>query len=186
MAYCWIGSANRTSDLTTYRIVNLIAILQIATIVASRGNVYLLGEAYAFGVVWSFFLKSLGVLALRYQRHDQEYKFPFNVRIGSVEIPFGLGTTTLILAFVAIANLFTKQIATIYGVSFTLVLFFTFTISGRINERRRRLQHLEKKPLEEFNLEHQPQVSGATFHATPGGVLVAVLDYHNMELLLKV
>src|SRR5204863_4576153 len=39
---------------TTFRIVNLIAILQIATIVMSKGNVYLLGEAYAFGVVWSF------------------------------------------------------------------------------------------------------------------------------------
>src|SRR6202163_3588204 len=102
---------------TTHRIVNTITLLQIATIIASRGDVYLLGEAYAFGVVWSFFLKSLGVLALRYQRHDQEYKFPFNVRIGSVEIPFGLGTTTLILGFVAIANLFTKQIATIYGVA---------------------------------------------------------------------
>src|SRR5271166_2481725 len=42
---------------TTYRIVNMIALLQLATIVISRGNVYLLGEAYAFGVVWSFFLK---------------------------------------------------------------------------------------------------------------------------------
>ena len=51
---------------TTFRIINLITILQIATIVLSRGDVYLLGEAYAFGVVWSFFLKSLGVLALRY------------------------------------------------------------------------------------------------------------------------
>src|ERR1051326_5578147 len=36
---------------TTYRIINLIAILQIATIALSRGNTYLLGEAYAFGVV---------------------------------------------------------------------------------------------------------------------------------------
>ena len=61
---------------TTYRIINLITILQLVTIIASRGDVYLLGEAYAFGVVWSFFLKGLGVLALRFQRHDQEYKFP--------------------------------------------------------------------------------------------------------------
>ena len=95
---------------TTFRIINLIALLQIVTIVLSRGDVYLLGEAYAFGVVWSFFLKSLGVLVLRYQRHDQEYKFPFNFRIGGVEIPVGLGVTTLILGFVAIANLFSKQI----------------------------------------------------------------------------
>jgi amino acid transporter len=171
---------------TTFRIINLITLLQLTTIVASRGDVYLLGEAYAFGVVWSFFLKSLGVLALRYQRHDQEYKFPFNVRVGSVEIPIGLGATTLILGFVAIANLFSKQIATIYGVAFTLMLFVIFTISEHVNERRRREQHLDKKPLEEFNLEHQPQVNTACLHARPGGVLVAVRDYHNMEHLRKV
>ena len=33
-------------------------ILQILTILASRGDVFLLGEAYAFGVVWSFAPKS--------------------------------------------------------------------------------------------------------------------------------
>ena len=67
---------------TTFRIINMIAILQIATIIVSRGDMYLLGEAYAFGVVWSFFLKSLGVLVLRFQRHDQEYKVPLNIQIG--------------------------------------------------------------------------------------------------------
>jgi amino acid transporter len=171
---------------TTFRIVNLITLMQVATIVLSRGDVYLLGEAYAFGVVWSFFLKSLGVLALRYQRHDQEYKFPFNFRLGGVEIPVGLGLTTLILGFVAIANLFSKKYATIYGLAFTLALFLMFTISERINAHRRRREHLELKPLEEFNLDHQAQVSSATLHARPGSVLVAVRDYHNMEHFKKV
>jgi amino acid transporter len=171
---------------TTYRIINLITFLQLATIVASRGNVYVLGEAYAFGVVWSFFLKSLGVLVLRYQRHDQEYKFPFNLRIAGVEIPIGLGFTTLVLGFVAIANLFSKQIATKYGVAFTLVVFVVFTISERVNARKRQAQHLEKKPLEEFNLEHQPQVDTTSLHARSGSVLVAVRDYRNMEHLRKV
>ena len=171
---------------TTYRIINLIMLLQVMTIIASRGDMYLLGEAYAFGVVWSFFLKSLGVLVLRYQRHDQEYKFPFNLRLGGLEIPVGLSVTTMILGFVAVANLFSKQIATIYGFAFTAVVFVVFTISERVNERKRQLQHLEKKPLEEFNLVHQAQVSTATLHARPGGVLVAVRDYHNMEHLRKV
>ncbi|HLH00464.1 MAG TPA: APC family permease [Bryobacteraceae bacterium] len=171
---------------TTYRIINLIALLQVLTIIASRGDMYLLGEAYAFGVVWSFFLKSLGVLVLRYQRHDQEYKFPFNLHISGLEIPVGLGVTTLILGFVAVANLFTKQIATIYGLAFTGVVFVVFTISEHVNARKRRLQHLEKKPLEEFNLEHQPQVSTGTLHARAGCVLVAVRDYHQMEHLRKV
>src|SRR5712671_6270943 len=81
---------------TTYRILNTMAILQILTILASRGDVFLLGEAYAFGVVWSFALKALGVLVLRYQRHDQEYKIGWNIRIAGKEIPIGLGLTTLV------------------------------------------------------------------------------------------
>src|SRR5690348_15498019 len=171
---------------TTYRVINAIALLQIATIVASRGDMYLLGEAYAFGVVWSFFLKSLGVMVLRYQRHDQEYKFPFNIRLGGVELPIGLAITTLILGFVAIANLFSKEYATKYGIGFTLVLFAVFTISERVNAKKRAAVHLDKKPLEEFNLVHQPQVNTSTLHARPGAVLVAVRDYHNMEHLRKV
>jgi len=171
---------------TTFRIINLIAALQIITIIASRGDMYLLGEAYAFGVVWSFFLKSLGVMVLRYQRHDQEYKFPFNIRLSGVEIPVGLGVTTLILGFVAIANLFSKRIATIYGLAFTVLVFIVFTISERVNERKRQQRHADKKPLEEFNLEHQPQVNATALHARPGCVLVAVRDYHNMEHLRKV
>src|SRR5208283_3422372 len=136
---------------TTFRIINLITLLQLATIIGSKGDVYLLGEAYAFGVVWSFFLKSLGVLVLRYQRRDQEYKVPFNIRIGGVEIPVGLGVTTLVLGLVAIANLFSKQIATIYGISFTIAFFILFTISEKINHRKKKAQAHEKA-LEEFNL----------------------------------
>ena len=171
---------------TTSRIINLIALLQTITIIGSRGNVYELGEAYAFGVVWSFFLKSLGVLALRYQRHDQEYKFPGNIRIAGREIPIGLGLTTLLLGSVAIVNLFTKQTATKYGIAFTIALYILFTISDRVNSRKRAAQHLEKKPLEEFNLDHQPQINPVSLHARAGCVLVAVRDYHNMEHLKRV
>jgi hypothetical protein len=97
----------------------------------------------------------------------------------------GLGATTLVLGFVAVANLFSKQYATIYGVGFTMVVFAVFTLSERINAKKRRVTE-DHKPLEEFNLDHQSQVSAATLHARPGCVLVAVRDYHNMEHLKKV
>src|SRR6266850_815289 len=162
---------------TSYRIINLIAILQIATILGSRGNMYLLGEAYAFGVVWSFFMKALGVLVLRFRRHDQEYKTPLNIHLWGKEWPIGLIITTLILFFVAIANLFSKEIATIYGVGFTAVLFVLFTVSERINHSRLK----EKKTgLEEFNLDLRPQIACDAIHARPGCVLVAVRDYSRM------
>ncbi|HEX3878046.1 MAG TPA: APC family permease [Bryobacteraceae bacterium] len=168
---------------TTYRIINLVALLQIATIVLSGGNMYKLGEAYAFGVVWSFFLKSLGVLVLRHHRHDQEYKHPINLRIGGYEIPIGLFCTTAVLGLVAIANLFSKQIATIYGISFTVAFFLLFTISERINARK--IEH-SKAGLEEFNLDMRPDIAAGAVHARPGAVLVAVRDYNHMAHLQTV
>ena len=168
---------------TTYRILNLMALMQLATIIASRGDVYLLGEAYAFGVVWSFALKSLGVLVLRYQRHDQEYKMPFNLRIGKLEIPLGLVATTSLLFLVAIANLFSKKIATVYGVSFTIVLYALFLVSERINAGKK-AEH--RTDLEKFNLDHQPEVTSHTLKARPGCVLVAVRDPRRLWHLSRV
>src|SRR4029079_17793099 len=137
---------------TTHHIINLITILQLATILYSRGNMTILAQAYAFGVVWSFFFKSLGVTVLRFQRNDQEYKTPLNIRIGGREIPVGLILITLVLGAVAVANVFTKEMATKYGLAFTLMLFVTFTISEKINLRS---AQTERKGLEQFNLDHQ-------------------------------
>jgi hypothetical protein len=70
------------------RLINLIVILQLITIVISRGDVYMLGEAYAFGVVWSFAMKALSVLVLRYkQPGGREWKVPFNFHIGGPKSP---------------------------------------------------------------------------------------------------
>jgi hypothetical protein len=168
---------------TTFRMINMITLLQLATIVYSRGDMTILAEAYAFGVVWSFFMKALGVTVLRFQRTDQEYKVPLNFRIGGHEIPVGLGLTTLVLGAVAIANLFTKQVATKYGVGFTLGLFVIFTISEKVNLRRKQT---EPKGMEQFNLDHQAHIDGGSLHARPGCILVAVRDYHRMEHLKRV
>ncbi|MBV9613618.1 MAG: APC family permease [Acidobacteriaceae bacterium] len=169
---------------TTSRIINTITLLQLGTIILSRGNVYLLGEAYAFGVVWSFALKALGVFVLRFQRHDQEYKVPLNLRVRGHEIPVGLAATTLVLLATAVVNLFTKQYATIYGVGFTIAFFILFTISERINTRK----HRERKArsLEHFNLQQQPTIDAKSLHARPGSVLVAVRNPANLQHLKRV
>src|SRR5256886_1951835 len=167
---------------TTYRIINLITILQLITVILSRGQTYLLGEAYAFGIVWSFFLKALSVVVLRFQRHDQEYKTPGNITIAGREIPFGLILTTLVLFFVAIANLFSKRIATISGVSFTAILFVIFTIS----ERRSHRTNSKIEGLEQFNLDMRPEISTESIRVRPGCELVAVRDYTRMQHLQTV
>jgi hypothetical protein len=129
------------------------------------------------------FLKSTGVLVLRFKRSDQEYKTPGNLRIGKTEIPVGLIVTTLILGMVAVAILFTKQIATIYGVSFTIALFVIFTVSEVINKKK---VDATKAGLEEFNLDMRPEINAGAVHARPGCILVAVRDYNRMAHLLNV
>jgi hypothetical protein len=89
----------------------------------------------------------------------------------------------LILFLVAVANLFSKRAATMYGVSFSVLLFAIFLISERVNAAKYKAR---PQGLEEFNLEMQPQVTADTVHARPGCVLVAVRDYSRMLHLQKV
>ncbi len=168
---------------TSARMIHAIAILQILTIIGSAGDVYFLGEAYAFGVVWSFFLKATGVLALRFQRNDQEYKFPLNITVGGREWPIGLALMTMSLFLIALSNLISKKIATIYGVSFTILLFVLFSVSEYVNMQR---QKRKAKGLELFNLDHQAEVSSESLEARPGCVVVAVRGWRQMEHLKKV
>ena len=73
---------------TTSRLINLVVVLQIVTIVASRGDVLTLGEAYAFGVVWSFVFMSMSMLVLRFKRPEhREYEVPLNIRVGRFDMP---------------------------------------------------------------------------------------------------
>ena len=170
---------------TSVRIINLIAVLQLITIVITHGDMYLLGEAYAFGVVWSFFMKSLGVLVIRFKRGDQEYKFPFNIHVRGIELPIGLFSTTFVLFLVAIANLFSKRIATIYGICFTVAIFAVFTVSQKINARKR---HDQAKGMEQFNLAMRPSISAEELGARSGSVLVAVRDgsrLHHLKNILE-
>src|SRR6202049_1351704 len=117
---------------TSHRIIWIIAGLQILTIIISRGDVTFLANLYAFGVIWSFAMKGLAVLVLRYTHPgDREYRVPLNFRVFGVEIPLGLSLITLVLLSLAIVNLFTKPDATIAGVTFSIFLFMVFSISER-------------------------------------------------------
>src|SRR4029077_6413330 len=109
---------------TTYRIINLIVGMQLFTIIASGGDVYKLAALYAFGVIWSFTMKSLAVLVLRFtEPGNREWKVPGNLHIGKTEVPIGLIIISAVLFMTAIVNLFTKYEATIAGVIFSVVFF---------------------------------------------------------------
>ncbi len=168
---------------TTYRVLNVIAGLQLLTILLSRGNVYVLGEAYAFGVVWSFALKSLAVLVLRFREPGpREWRVPLNVRVGKVEVPVGLALITTALFAIAIINLFTKQLATIWGLTFTAILYAVFVLSERHNVRQRLAAHTVSG-LDQFQLLPAADLGLAEVAARPGSVLVPVRDYNTLAHL---
>ena len=169
---------------TTFRMINLIVLLQLLTIIGSRGNVYVLGEAYAFGVIWSFAFKALAVLILRFKdRSPREWKVPLNIYLDNKEIPIGLGIITALLFSVAGINLITKQVATVSGIAFTLIFFTIFLVSERINERKRgRAAHVE---VDQFRLQPQEIISNETVEVRPGGALCLVRDYNTLDHVKK-
>jgi amino acid transporter len=175
----WLRAPHRRYG-TTHRIINLIAVLQLATIIGARGDVYRLGEAYAFGVVWSFAFKGLAVLVLRFkERSPREWRVPFNLDLRGNEIPIGLGAIAALLFSIAGINLITKQVATVSGAAFTLVLFVIFLASERATHRR--LGEAAHVEVDQFRLQPQEIISTETVRVRPGGTLCPVRDYNNLE-----
>jgi amino acid transporter len=168
---------------TSYRILNLVVGLQLLTIFLSGGNIFVLGEAYAFGVMWSFAMKGLAVLVLRYkQPGKREFRVPFNVKIGGVEIPVGLGLITLILFALCLVNLFTKEVATLAGVAFTIIFFAVFTISEHVTKKHG-TAHAD---LDMFNIEPGEDLTPECLGVRPGNVLVMIRNYKTLDNLSAV
>ncbi len=145
----------------------------------------MLGEAYAFGVVWSFAMKALSVLVLRYkQPGGREWKVPLNFHIGRTEIPLGLMMITVSLFALAIINVLTKKVATISGVSF----------HHRLLHRFRALRYLQ--PQAQSHSRHRKWKNSAWTRAPifpqraisvrPGNVLVAVRNPHRLQHLARI
>ena len=160
---------------TSYRIINLITGLQLFTIIVSRGNVIALGEAYAFGVIWSFTFNSLAMLVLRRKyKGERGWKVPVNLKIGGVELPIGLFCVFLTLLTIAIVNLITKSVATESGLVFTATFFTIFAVS----ERRNLAKHArtQQQMKEHFQLEQQDTIGREELQVRPGAVLVTMRD----------
>ena len=181
----WFRAPHRRFG-TTYRMINLIVILQLVAIVASRGNTYALGEAYAFGVIWSFAFKALAVLVLRFKdKSEREWKVPFNLKLDGNELPIGLGVITALLFSVAGVNLVTKEVATVSGIAFTIVFFTIFLISEKINERRHSEEIHTTTSLDQFRLDKKEGISNQTADVRPGNTLCLVRDYNTLGHLKK-
>src|SRR5277367_4150678 len=169
---------------TSYRIINLIVAMQLLTIVLSRGDVYQLAALYAFGVIWSFAMKSLAVLVLRFtEPGNREWKVPGNLHFGKTEVPVGLILISAVLLITAFVNLFTKYQATIAGVIFSAVFFTIFTLSERHVTKGR---HGKPEQLDQFRVYGNQELGSGAMGVRQGNILVAVRDPRNLYYLRQV
>jgi amino acid transporter len=166
---------------TSYRIINMIVILQLLTIALTGGNVFTLAGLYAFGVIWSFAMMSLAVLVLRHKEPGGRlWKVPGNLHIGKHEIPVGVIMVSAVLFTTAIVNLLTKREATIGGVAFSALFFVIFTYSEKRVARER-----QGKPesLDQFRVYGNQELGSGAMGVRAGNVLVAVRDPRNLYYL---
>ncbi len=166
---------------TSFRIINLIVGMQLATIILSRGDVYKLAALYAFGVIWSFTMKAMAVLVLRFtEPGNRAWKVPGNFHIGKTEIPFGLTAIFAVLFITAVVNLFTKYEATIAGIIFSAVFFAIFTLSEHHVMKER---HGKPEQLDQFRVYGNQELGSGAMGVRPGNILVAVRDPRNLYYL---
>ncbi len=169
---------------TSYRVVNLIVVLQLLTILLTHGNVFILAGLYAFGVIWSFAFMSLAVVVLRYKDPgNREWRVPGNPKIFGKEVPLGLIVVSVVLFTTALVNLFTKSEATIAGVTFSAIFFGIFTYS---EHRVTKARVGKPEGLAQFRVYGNQDMDSNALGVRPGNILVAVRDPKNLYYLREV
>ncbi len=169
---------------TSYRVINLIVVLQLLTIIITRGNVFVLAGLYAFGVIWSFAFMSLAVVVLRYKDPgNREWRVPGNPKFFGREVPLGLIVVSVVLFTTALVNLFTKSEATIAGVTFSAIFFGIFTYS---EHRVAKARVGKPEGLAQFRVYGNQDMSSNELGVRPGNILVAVRDPKSLYYLREV
>ncbi len=174
---------------TTHRLVNLIALIQMLIIMVSGGNIFLLGEAYAFGVLASMTFTTASLIILRFKRRseEQEWRFPFNFRVGNVYVPAGLLAVLVVLLSATGMNILTKKVATVGGLIFTAVFYTIFYISEKLNEDKARLYAPGTDNEEKMNLRRAVDIASIIPELTRARrILVPVRNPNNLVHLASV
>jgi hypothetical protein len=162
----------------------MVAVLQLGALLLSAGDLFRLGEAYAFGVTWTFVLSAMSIYRLRRKKREpREYRVPLNIGEGWSHVPLGILLILLVLLAVAGANLFTNEIGTISGAIFVVTMVSLFTFSESQAQTRR-----EPSTAETFNLIQRATIDLDAVQVRAAPVLVGVRDVTglaHLELALR-
>jgi len=89
--------------------------IPIAVVAATAGNVGLLGDLYAFGLLGAFTLTCIALDLVRYHERGEKHRTgPRSVNVGRTRFLLGL-LTTFLVGGAWVTNLFAKPLATLFG-----------------------------------------------------------------------
>ena len=121
--------------------------IPVGVVVLSGGNIGLLGDLYAFGLLGAFSLTCIALDVVRYnERIDRHHSGPKAVNVGPARFVLGL-LTTLLVSAAWITNLFAKPKATLFGggiVILGLAIALTTIRLARRGDRRIVFPHLHR------------------------------------------
>jgi nucleotide-binding universal stress UspA family protein len=104
----WLAERSRRFN-TPHRAIAISVAVPVIVVIASRGNMNLLGELYAFGLLGAFALTSVGLDRIRWQERHRSFGFFLGV------------FTSLLIVSSWLVNLVHKQLSTLFGGSITIV-----------------------------------------------------------------
>ena len=104
----WLAERSRRFN-TPHRAIAISVAVPVVVVIASRGNMTLLGELYAFGLLGAFALTSVGLDRIRWQERHRSFGFILGV------------FTSLLIVSSWVVNLVHKQLSTVFGGSITLI-----------------------------------------------------------------
>src|SRR5262249_562696 len=125
------------------------------------------------------------MVVLRFKkRGPRDFIVPLNIHYKDIYLPIGLGLVFLIMFLSAIANLFTKPVATTTGVCFAAAFLTVFTVTETIHRKRRGTEHHEH--IEKFNRDTVTKLSKEDLGLKRRYCkLVAIRSPHNLFMLDK-
>jgi magnesium transporter len=156
---------------TPYRLIDLVAILQLAVIVVGAGQLVWLARALAVVIGCGAVLKTAALLRLRRIRPEpRAFRVPGNLRLAGREWPVGLASIGLVVCAPAALLMLTGDPAAIAGAGGLIACTALLAAS----ERASRTSAVTDASIHELDLLTTPVVGADRVHVRPGNVLVAV------------
>jgi magnesium transporter len=153
---------------TPSRLIDLVAVAQIAAVLAGAGQLSWLARATGMLIACTAILKIIALIRMRTRRQDpRAFRVPGNVRIAGREWPIGLGVIAAGLAVPALFLIATADAAAVIAMGCLAAVTLLLTASEQVTRTSE-----ATAPAGEIDLLPAPSIGIDHVEVAPGGVLV--------------